>query len=229
MEATDVRGQRSRKKLATQALHTDNPEYLDAKTSLKQIENGLNEAFLKTETTVVVDWPYSEEDFEPMPELKNKEANPEFNEFDLLSDDLLLRFCKAIVDDMASPELAAMSVGIPPATMKEYLDTGNADLAAGLPTRKALLARLALKGAYAVISASMRQIRRLPVGWQNHSVLLISLFPEFFSEKRTTKKEALVASRQEALQRQLGAAYGASGASLPPLPQNVQNGSSSPF
>ncbi len=218
---TDIRSQRARKKQATTAMQALNPEFEADLATNKAIERELSKIYLETSTEIIVDDPFAMEGIPELPPLKT-DPNPEFNEFDLLTDEKVKRFADLIVKDKASPELAAMGVGIPPATMREYIDTGNGDLAAGHTwTRKAILASVALKASYAVIAASMAQIRKFPVGWQNHSTLLISLFPEFFSEKRATKKEVQQGARLEALTRQLGAASGAAGGSLPALPKNV--------
>lgn len=221
MNSDDVRSQRTKKKAATIAMQSMNPAYEEDLLSNKAIEKQLAEIYLQTNTDIIVDDPFLMEGIPSLPPLKT-DPNPEFNEFDLLTDDKLRKFADLIVKDKASPELAAMGIGIPPTTMTEYIDAGSGDLAAGQTwTRKAICASVALKASYAVIAASMAQIRKFPVGWQNHSTLLISLFPQFFSEKRATKKEVQQGQRLEALTRQLGAAAGVVGASLPPLPKNV--------
>lgn len=216
-----VRTQRGGKKNATIAMQRSNPAFEEDRRGMASVEKDLTQLYLETNTDIVVDDPFAIEGIPELPPLKT-DPNPDFNEFDLLTDERLKKFCELIVADKASPELAAMGVGIPPSTMREYCEVGNADLASGQTwTRKAICARVALKASYAVIAASMAQIRKFPVGWQNHSTLLISLFPEFFSEKRATKKEVQQGARLEALARQLGSAAGVSGAALPALPKNV--------
>lgn len=171
----------------------------DAKTAHN---NELKKAFDKLvamETQVVVESPFVSEAIPALPA-----ADPHL--FDLLSDANIAEFARCIVEDQVSPEIAAMAVGIPPETMVEYIDAGAADLAAGIPSRKAVLASVAYKASYAVIRASLHSIHSLPVGWQNHAWSLARMFPHFFSDKRASKKENAAGAALEALHRQLGGA-----------------------
>jgi len=63
-----------------------------------------------------------------------------------------------------------------------------------------------MKATYEVIRESMKAVRRLPVGWQNHAFAMERMFPELFSEKRVSRKETQQSAALEALQRQLGGA-----------------------
>ncbi len=158
-------------------------------------------------TVVEVQSPFSLGGIE-LPEKHVNQEHPEWSDHDLLSDELVREFCRVIMDDQVNVDLAGMAVGIPPQTVREYIETGNADLAAGLPTRKAMFAKHANQAVYAVVAETMRQIRKVKMGWQNHSFSLERLFPEFFSDKRVSKKETKVSSQLEALQRQLSGAMG---------------------
>jgi len=141
-----------------------------------------------------------------LPDKHINTENPEWSDHDLLSDELVREFCRVIMEDQVNVDLAGMAVGIPPQTVREYIETGNADLAAGLDTRKAMFAKHANQAVYAVVAETMKQIRKVKMGWQNHSFSLERLFPEFFSDKRVSKKETKVSSQLEALQRQLSGA-----------------------
>jgi len=128
------------------------------------------------------------------------------DEFDLLSDEVVRVICRAIVEDMVNGEFAAMSAGVPPTTMKEYLEVGCADLASGLDTRKAVTAKFVNQAVSAVVCELTRAVRERPNGWQNYSFVLERMFPEHFSLKRVTKKDSQQSSQLEALQRQLSGA-----------------------
>lgn len=222
-ELKDIRKQRAAKMVLTKTLNKTIPEVANAKRSQLAIEKSLAETFLEGSSAIVVNSPFDEceNPIPPLPPLRDNEIDPKFNEFDLLSDAKLREICRLVVEDQVSAEIAGMGVGIPPATMREYLDIGRADLAAGFPSRKAILADCVAKAEYAVISESLRAVRRCPVGWQNHSFALISMFPDMFSEKRVSKKETAKAAALEALQRQLGSAMSQEGISLPKLPPSA--------
>lgn len=129
------------------------------------------------------------------------------DEFDLLSDEVARSLCRVIVDERVNVELAGQAVGIPANTMREYMDTGSADLAAGMGTRKAVVAEYANKAQAAVMIGLLKVIRERPHGFQNVSFILERIFPDHFSQKRTSKKESQQSSQLEALQRQLSGAF----------------------
>lgn len=157
----------------------------------------------------VIDDPFASRDLQALPALRE-------DEHDILSDDKLKELCRLIVEDQVSGELAAMGVGIPPVTLVEYLETGCADIASGIPSRKGVAAQAVMAAQYAVIKSTTLAVRTKSLGWQNYQFLLASMFPQHFSEKRMNKKETQQSAALEALQRQLGAAMNAP-AALPEM------------
>lgn len=128
------------------------------------------------------------------------------DEFDLLTEPKLRGICQLIVDGFMNGGLAATGFGIPSNTMREYLEVGAADLASGIPTRKAVAARYVFMAEGAVMVGLVEAILERPHGWGNYSFILERVFPEFFSAKRDTRRESKQSSQMEALQRQLSGA-----------------------
>lgn len=152
-----------------------------------------------TESVINVNYPFNLDDIS-LPEMGH-------DEFDLLSDEVVRSLCLVIVDERVNVELAGQAVGIPANTMREYMDTGSADLAAGMVTRKAVVAEYANRAQAAVMIGLLKVIRERPHGFQNVSFILERIFPDHFSQKRTSKKESQQSSQLEALQRQLSGAF----------------------
>lgn len=150
------------------------------------------------QSAVAVTYPFNLDEIS-LPELYD-------DEFDLLSDERVRSLCRTIMDERVNVEMAAQAVGIPANTMREYMDTGNADLAGGIDTRKAVVAEYANKAEAAVMMGLLKVIRDRPHGFQNVSFILERIFPHYFSQKRTSKKESQQSSQLEALQRQLSGA-----------------------
>lgn len=183
------------------------PKDLD-KSSVAAASRIFNEK-MKVGTPVIVQDPFlNGESINPIPALRE-------DEYDLLSDDTVREMCRLIVEDQVSCEVAAMGLGLPPATVCEYLETGAADIASGFPTRKAIFAQAVFKAQYQVIKCTVESVRKKAMGWQNYQFLLASMFPQHFSEKRMNKKETQQSAALEALQRQLGSAMQAP-VQLPP-------------
>jgi len=134
--------------------------------------------------------------------------NPDWSEHDLLTEECIREICRQIMEDYVNIPLAAMGVGIPAQTAMEYLETGRADHAAGLPTRKAIFAKFADSACNALVRELLRKIVNAKLGFQQFSFVLERCFPEHFSDKRVSKKETKANSQLEALQRQLSGAMG---------------------
>lgn len=180
----------------------------DLRKSAVAAANRIFNEKIKGGALVVIDDPFKDGGISPIPALRE-------DEYDLLSDDTLKDLCRLIVEDQVSCEVAAMGLGLPPATVCEYMETGAADIASGFPTRKAIFAQAVFKAQYQVIKCTVASVRSKALGWQNYQFLLASMFPNFFSEKRMNKKETQQSAALEALQRQLGSAMQAP-VQLPP-------------
>lgn len=147
-------------------------------------------------------------DVEALPEL-------EPGQFDLLTDERIDALVASIANERVGVEVAAMSVGIPIGTLIEYVETGEADLAAGFPTRKAILAKAVMAARAAMIKARLKAIDAMPVAWQREAWALERMEPNLFSEKRNTKTETKQSAAMEALQRQLAGAMNSTPLPLP--------------
>lgn len=151
--------------------------------------------------------PFSLGDIE-LPEKHVDPDNPEWSEHDLLTVEGIREMCQQIMQDYVNTPMAAMGVGIPAQTAMEYLETGRADLAAGLPTRKAAFAKFTDQACNALVRELLKKIVSAKLGFQQFSFILERCFPEHFSDKRVSKKEVKANSQLEALQRQLSGAMG---------------------
>lgn len=147
----------------------------------------------------LVDDPFTFDGVPPLPPLNE-------GEYDLLSNEVIDRICHYIAAYNVSAEIASKGAGIPFATLQEYRDVGSADLAAGFPTRKAILAKALDQAEFRYIVNTLQNLRSCPVGWAKNAWELERALPHHFSEKRVTKNETKQSAAMEALQRQLGAA-----------------------
>lgn len=136
--------------------------------------------------------------------------NPDWSEHDLLTEPKIREACRQIMEEYVNTPMAAMGVGIPAQTALEYLETGRADLAAGISSRKAVFAEYTDMASNALFRELLKKITTAKFGFQNFSFILERCFPEHFSDKRVSKKETKVNSQLEALQRQLSGAMGPS-------------------
>lgn len=198
-EIARQKGERASLQGAAKRLEPE--EIRDGRKSVAQVAKEQFDALITMQTSIVVNNPFEHDGIPPLPK-----KDVENMEHDLLSDSIVQELCRMIVEDQVSVEIAAMGVGIPPATIREYMEVGQADLAAGMWTRKAILAKVAMQATYEVIRESMAAVRKLPVGWQNHAFAMERMFPEIFSEKRNSRKEQQHSAALESLARQLGSA-----------------------
>lgn len=141
--------------------------------------------------------------FEP-DEIKLSEMDPE--SFDLLTESNIRRICEEIMETGLGVAQAGRIVGFPAETTMEYFATGNADYAAGMPTRKAVFAYHVNMAIGALQSHLAKRILEKPMNWQNLSFMLERCHAEDFSDKKVSKKEVKANSQLEALQRQLSGA-----------------------
>lgn len=185
---------------ATELLVQENPDISDEQLRKDSVElrKAITRAHAERAIKIEVITPFSMGDI-MLPE-------KEHDEHDILDVESIREMVRQITEDYVNIPIAGEGVGIPPQTAIEYLETGRADLAAGIHSRKAVYAKFVGMAANALKRELIKKIATAKMGFQNFSFILERCFPEDFSDKRVSKKETKVNSQLEALQRQLSGA-----------------------
>ena len=205
---------------AVRLLVEENPDISEEqlREDSKELRRAIQRVHAQEKIKIEVVSPFSLGDI-VLPEKHVDLENPEWSEHDLLTVEGIQEICQQIMNDYVNTPMAASGVGIPAQTAVEYLDTGRADLAAGLPTRKAVFAKFTDAAVNALVRELLKKIVTAKMGFQNFSFILERCFPEHFSDKRVSKKETKVNSQLEALQRQLSGAMTPDSRKLGPGPK----------